>query len=236
MAVRELTASQSRARVAKLRRAGCRVERRTLPSGDVAVLKRCPPGVRPNPHPQAGAGEWYPASGGSEQPFVTRTGRRLQYVWQPRTGAHAYYDVDRDIILSDDEAMRALGTFSANPIGGAGTALIVGAVALVGYLLFAKRAEAKTAAVPATCAIDLQKLDRWGSARGFPVLYFPNATSPLTFEELDASPLSAQFQNLPDSTQVVVVIGDGSFWYYIGEGEQMGRADNLRADYCAFEG
>jgi hypothetical protein len=54
-------------------------------------------------------GHWIPASGGTEKPFTTRTGKRLQYLWQPSTGKHAYYDVDSDIILTDDEAWHALG-------------------------------------------------------------------------------------------------------------------------------
>jgi hypothetical protein len=47
---------------------------------------------------------WVPACGGTEVPFKSRSGRRLQYVWQPSTGHHAYLDVDSDIILSDEEA------------------------------------------------------------------------------------------------------------------------------------
>lgn len=54
-------------------------------------------------------GNWYPASGGTEQPFTTRTGRRLLYVYQPSTGNHAYLDLSSDLILSDDEAQIALG-------------------------------------------------------------------------------------------------------------------------------
>lgn len=54
-------------------------------------------------------GNWFPASGGTEEPFFTRTGRRLQYMWQPSTGRHAYYDVNTDLILSDEEAQSALG-------------------------------------------------------------------------------------------------------------------------------
>lgn len=52
---------------------------------------------------------WYPASGGTEPVFTARSGRRLQYVWQPATGRHAYYDVDNDLILSDEEAAMHLG-------------------------------------------------------------------------------------------------------------------------------
>ena len=51
---------------------------------------------------------WVPACGGTEVPFKSRSGRRLQYVWQPSTGYHAYLDVDSDIILSDEEAEACL--------------------------------------------------------------------------------------------------------------------------------
>lgn len=47
---------------------------------------------------------WVPACGGTETPFKSRSGRRLQYVWQPSTGQHAYLDVDSDTILSDEQA------------------------------------------------------------------------------------------------------------------------------------
>ena len=51
---------------------------------------------------------WRPACGGLEVPFKSRSGKRLQYVWQPSTGQHAYLDVDSDIILSDEEAEACL--------------------------------------------------------------------------------------------------------------------------------
>jgi hypothetical protein len=51
---------------------------------------------------------WVPACGGTEVPFKSRSGKRLQYVWQPSTGHHAYLDLDSDIILSDKEAEAAL--------------------------------------------------------------------------------------------------------------------------------
>ena len=51
---------------------------------------------------------WVPACGGLEVPFKSRSGKRLQYVWQPSTGHHAYLDVDSDIILSDEEAEACL--------------------------------------------------------------------------------------------------------------------------------
>ena len=54
-------------------------------------------------------GNWYPACGGSEQPFTTRGGRRLLYCWQPSTGKHAYLDLGTDLILTDEEAALAIG-------------------------------------------------------------------------------------------------------------------------------
>jgi len=53
-------------------------------------------------------GPWTPASGGTEEVFLTRGGRRLLYCWQQTTGRHAYLDVDSDILLSDDEALMYL--------------------------------------------------------------------------------------------------------------------------------
>jgi len=53
-------------------------------------------------------GDWFPASGGTEVPFETRSKRRLLYCWQPSTGRHAYLDLDTDVILGDDEAEQVL--------------------------------------------------------------------------------------------------------------------------------
>ena len=54
-------------------------------------------------------GNWLPACGGTEQPFTTRRGFRLLYCWQPATGNHAYINLDTDIVLTDTEALYALG-------------------------------------------------------------------------------------------------------------------------------
>jgi len=53
---------------------------------------------------EASQGNWFPASNGTETPFVTRTGHRLLYCWQPSTGKHAYLNCETDLILSDQEA------------------------------------------------------------------------------------------------------------------------------------
>lgn len=58
---------------------------------------------------KAEQGPWFPASGGTEKPFFTKSGKRLLYCWQPTTGSHVYIDCDTDLILSDDEAYAALG-------------------------------------------------------------------------------------------------------------------------------
>lgn len=53
-------------------------------------------------------GPWVPASGGTEVPFKTRSGRTLLYCYQPTTGKHAYCDTQTDLILSEEEARAAL--------------------------------------------------------------------------------------------------------------------------------
>jgi hypothetical protein len=60
---------------------------------------------------KANQGNWVPASNGTEQPFLSRSGRKLLYCWQQSTGKHAYLDCDTDIILTDDEARNYLQTY-----------------------------------------------------------------------------------------------------------------------------
>jgi hypothetical protein len=52
--------------------------------------------------------EWLPACGGMEKPFISRSGIRLLYCWNPASGKHAYLNCDTDIILTDEEARAAL--------------------------------------------------------------------------------------------------------------------------------
>lgn len=49
-------------------------------------------------------GNWLLANNGSEEPFLTRTGAKLWYLWQPSTGNHAYLNCETDLILTDEEA------------------------------------------------------------------------------------------------------------------------------------
>jgi hypothetical protein len=57
---------------------------------------------------KAEQGDWRPASNGTEKPFKTRSGRTLQYMWQPATGKHAYIDCETDILLTHEEAWEEL--------------------------------------------------------------------------------------------------------------------------------
>ena len=52
-------------------------------------------------------GNWVAASSGTEKPFTTRTGHKVQYMWQPSTGRHAYINLETDIIIADAD----LGNF-----------------------------------------------------------------------------------------------------------------------------
>ena len=54
-------------------------------------------------------GDWFPASGGTETPFLTRSGATLLYCYCPRSGKHAYLDCGSDLILADAEAANLLG-------------------------------------------------------------------------------------------------------------------------------
>ena len=56
-------------------------------------------------------GNWYPACGGTETPFTTRSGYRLLYCYQPSTGKHAYINMGTDMVMTDEEARLALGTY-----------------------------------------------------------------------------------------------------------------------------
>lgn len=62
-------------------------------------------------HRDRSQGDWFPACGGTEVPFISRSGKRLMYVWQPSTGSHAYLDLGTDMVLTEEEARAALQTY-----------------------------------------------------------------------------------------------------------------------------
>jgi hypothetical protein len=49
-------------------------------------------------------GDWFPANGGTEKPFRSRSGIRMLYCWQPSTGRHAYLNCNTDMLMTDEEA------------------------------------------------------------------------------------------------------------------------------------
>ncbi len=57
---------------------------------------------------KAEQGNWFLACCGLEASFISRSGKKMLYVYQPATGKHAYLDVNADIIMTDEEARAAL--------------------------------------------------------------------------------------------------------------------------------
>lgn len=51
---------------------------------------------------------WVPANNQTEVPFVSRSGKRLQYMFCLTTHKHAYYCLDTDMFLTDEESYHAL--------------------------------------------------------------------------------------------------------------------------------
>lgn len=48
---------------------------------------------------------WFPASGGTETAFKSRTGKRMLYCFNPALRKHAYLDLDSDVIMTDEDAL-----------------------------------------------------------------------------------------------------------------------------------
>ena len=51
---------------------------------------------------------WIPANGGSEKPTMYKNGIKALYVYNPKTGKHAYLNCANDMILTDAEVERML--------------------------------------------------------------------------------------------------------------------------------
>jgi len=52
---------------------------------------------------------WVPACGGTEQPFRTRTGKRLLYCFNFKQNRSAYVDLDNGVVLDCKAARQVLG-------------------------------------------------------------------------------------------------------------------------------
>lgn len=88
---------------------------RVLPEGSAqqalaGALARFVAHSQPALAAQAGVREaWAPACGGTEQPFRTRSGATVHYLYNRVSGEHAYYDVGADRFLTNEEASIAMG-------------------------------------------------------------------------------------------------------------------------------
>jgi len=51
---------------------------------------------------------WIPACGNTEVPFNCR-GYRIQYLWNPSTNEHSYYNCDTDLLITNKEARDIFG-------------------------------------------------------------------------------------------------------------------------------
>ncbi len=49
-----------------------------------------------------------PACGGTETPFVSRSGIKMLYVYNPATEKHCYINVGNDMPMTDEEAAEAM--------------------------------------------------------------------------------------------------------------------------------
>jgi hypothetical protein len=56
-------------------------------------------------------GDWFPACGGTEIPFTSRSGIRMLYCWQPSTGSHAYLNLGTDMFMTAEESAAALNLY-----------------------------------------------------------------------------------------------------------------------------
>lgn len=56
----------------------------------------------------ANADRWVPAHRGTEQPFVSRSGIRMLYCFNPRQQNHAYINADTDVVMTEEETRAAL--------------------------------------------------------------------------------------------------------------------------------
>jgi hypothetical protein len=122
--------------------------------------------------------------------------------------------------------------------------LVVGGAAL--YFLTRDKAAASTTttATPpplppaAVCTVDQVKLTQWGFTAGVVAVQiptaFPGGTPPMPNQLKAMLPpaMQAQLDALSSGQAVVVVLQDGSFWYYANDASAPVRRDDLHADYC----
>ena len=105
--------------------------------------------------------------------------------------------------------------------------LIGGAIA-AGLWLWASSTKAATP----TCPVDLKKFNDWLIAKELAGECVPElAVAPATYSDLQKLALApGEFH------PYVLVLGDGSFWYYSNYSEKAERSENLKNQYQTFAG
>jgi len=142
-------------------------------------------------------------------------------------------------------ALAREGKLQANP---SAAPWVLGALALgaaaIWYLNKDKTASTTTTATPpplppaAVCTVDQVKLTQWGFTAGVVAVQvptaFPGGTPPMPNQLKAMLPpaMQAQLDALSSGQAVVVVLQDGSFWYYANDASAPVRRDDLHADYC----
>jgi len=108
---------------------------------------------------------------------------------------------------------------------------IIGAGVLGALFLFSGKSSAAPAG-PKPCPVDMKKFEAWLIEKGLAGECAPNETNPpYTYVDLQKAGLApAEF------SPYVLVLGDGSFWYYSNINEPVVKSDNLKNQYAAYLG
>lgn len=211
MPIPRLTAAQSRRRVARLRRAGCRVETRTLPSGDRVVLKRCPELLDNQAivHDPEGS-----------LPIIQRGLQRLSGhpVQVTMGGKMSPTMLDNQVPAPNALGYAVLAAFGA---------------AALWAVFRPRRAQAQPSEPPPPPACELDtgedfaRLENWALANDVGVVYLPATATP-------PSPATSELaRGIARSTaNLVVVTSDGNFWTYT-TGEPV-LSPSHREAFCSF--
>lgn len=107
---------------------------------------------------------------------------------------------------------------------------LIGGALLAGLVLFAGGSKAATSATNKLCPVDKQKFEAWLIEKQLAGECAPNVTNPpYTYIDLQKAGLApAEF------SPYVLVIGDGSFWYYSNVNAPVAKSENLRNQYNTF--
>lgn len=108
---------------------------------------------------------------------------------------------------------------------------LIGGAIVAGVLAFTRKAESSTK-TQKTCPVDRQKFETWLIEKGLAGECAPElTTAPANYKALQEAKLApAEFY------PYVLVLGDGSFWYYPDPSSTASKSENLRSQYAAYSG